>query len=186
MKMAAGAAAIALVAAGCSGSSSDDTGDAAQHASPSASPSRSSLIPSNATESNGSQVLSSLFYPLVGFDAKSKPYPVAAESITHDKANKVWTVKLKPGFTFSNGEPVTADNYINAWNYGAYGPNGQLASYFFERIEGYADLQSVDPDGDGPEEGARAQGQEAHRSEEGQRHHLHGDAVGAASRAGRP
>ncbi len=105
------------------------------------------LIPSNTTESNGAQVLSSLFYPLVNFDAKSAPVPMAAESITHDPTNKVWTVKLKPGFTFSNGEPVTSDNYLNAWNYAAYGPNGQRAAYYFERIDGYADLQSVDPDG---------------------------------------
>ncbi|WP_433374594.1 peptide ABC transporter substrate-binding protein [Actinoplanes sp. CA-142083] len=149
-KVAAGAAAIALLAAGCSSGSSDDDETLSNSISigiveP------ESLVPTNTTESNGSQVLSSLFYPLVRFDEKSEPYLVAAEAITHDKANKVWTIKLRPGFTFSNGEPVTADNYINAWNYGAYGPNAQLASYFFSRIDGYAQMQSVDPDGKGPE-----------------------------------
>lgn len=149
--MAVGVTAIALFAAGCgSGGGSDNSGSSnktvvigiaePQH-----------LIPSNTTESSGSQVLASLFYPLVDFDADKKPVTVAAESITPDAENKVWTVKLKPGFTFSNGEPVTSQNYIDAWNYGAYGPNGQGASYFFERIQGYADMQSVDPDGeDGP------------------------------------
>jgi ABC-type oligopeptide transport system substrate-binding subunit len=147
--MAVGATAIALLAAGCGGGGSDDSSSASntvvigigepQH-----------LIPTNSTESNGSEVLASLFYPLVDFDAQNNPVPVAAESITADKTNTVWTVKLKSGFTFSNGEPVTSDNYINAWNYGAYGPNGQGASYFFERVKGYADLQSKDPDGDGP------------------------------------
>jgi len=149
-KMAAGAAAIILLAAGCSGGSSDDDEQLSNSISigiieP------SSLIPSNSVEANGSSVLASLFYPLVRFDEKSQPYVVAAESITHDKANKVWTIKLRPDFTFSNGEPVTADNYINAWNYGAYGPNAQLASYFFSRIDGYAQMQAVDPDGEGPE-----------------------------------
>jgi oligopeptide transport system substrate-binding protein len=149
-KMAVGATAIALLAAGCSGSGSEDTDTASksivvgigepQH-----------LIPSNTTETGGAQVLAALFYPLVDFDEQSKPVEVGAESITSDD-NKVWTVKLKPGFTFSNGEPVVSDNYIDAWNYGAYGPNAQGASYFYERIEGYADLQSVDPDG---EEGAK-------------------------------
>jgi oligopeptide transport system substrate-binding protein len=150
-KVAVGATAIALLAAGCSGGSSNDSSSTSnsivigigepQH-----------LIPTNSTESNGSQVLSSLFYPLVDFDANKKPVPVAAESITPDSSNKVWTIKLKPGFTFSNGEPVTSQNYIDAWNYGAYGPNGQGASYFFERVEGYADLQSKDPDGEnGPQ-----------------------------------
>lgn len=143
-KMAAGAAAIALLAAGCSSGSSDDT-EALPNSISIGIVEPSSLIPSNTTEMNGAQVLSSIFYPLVKFDGKSNPYPVAAESITPDKANRVWTVRLKPGFTFSNGEPVTSDNYINAWNYGAYGPNGQLGSYFFSRIQGYADMQ-VDPD----------------------------------------
>ncbi|WP_372338950.1 peptide ABC transporter substrate-binding protein [Actinoplanes sp. RD1] len=149
-KMAVGATAIALLAAGCSGGGSEDSDSEAnsvivgiaepQH-----------LIPSNTTETGGAQVLNALFTPLVDFDEQSKPVEVAAESITSDD-NKVWTVKLKSGYTFHNGEPVTSDSYINAWNYGAYGPNGQGASYFYERIEGYADLQSTDPDGeDGPQ-----------------------------------
>src|SRR4051812_37152787 len=110
-KSAVGAIVILLLTAGCSGGDSDDTKTNSnsviigigepQH-----------LIPTNSTESNGSQVLSSLFYPLVNFDADKKPVPVAAESITPDKTNRVWTVKLKPGLTFSNGEPVTSDNYI--------------------------------------------------------------------------
>ncbi|MDP9815972.1 ABC-type oligopeptide transport system substrate-binding subunit [Spirilliplanes yamanashiensis] len=96
-------------------------------------------------------MLAALYYPLVNFDAQNNPFLVAAESI-ESPDNKVWTVKLKPGFTFHNGEPVTADSYINAWNHGAYGPNGNGGAYFFERIEGYADLQSTDPDEDGPQE----------------------------------
>ena len=149
-KMAAGAAAITMLAAGCSFGSSDDA-ESLPHAVSIGIVEPDSLIPSNTTEANGSQVLASLFYPLVRFDAKRQPYPVAAAAITHDKANQVWTIKLRPGFTFSNGEPVTADNYLNAWNYGAYGPNAQLAAYFFSRIDGYAAMQSVDPDGSGPQ-----------------------------------
>jgi len=149
-KMAASAAAIALLAAGCSGSSSDDT-EALPNSISIGILEPSSLVPSNSVEVNGSQVLAALFYPLVRFDAKNSPYPVAAQSIQHDKANRVWTIKLRPGFTFSNGEPVTSDNYIDAWNYGAYGPNAQAGSYFFKRIDGFADLQSEDPDGKGPQ-----------------------------------
>jgi peptide/nickel transport system substrate-binding protein/oligopeptide transport system substrate-binding protein len=108
------------------------------------------LIPSNATESAGAQVIAALFTPLVDFDAEKKPFEVAAESI-ESSDNKLWTVKLKSGYTFHNGEPVTADNYINAWNHAAYGPNGNGGAYFFGQIEGYDDLQSTDPDGDGPQ-----------------------------------
>jgi oligopeptide transport system substrate-binding protein len=101
------------------------------------------LIPTNTSETSGSQVLAALFSPLVDFDEANKPFEVAAESITTTD-NKVWTVKLKDGSTFHNGEKVTADSYINAWNYGAYGPNAQDNNYFFDKIEGYADLNPED------------------------------------------
>ncbi|MEV6844733.1 ABC transporter substrate-binding protein [Actinoplanes sp. NPDC051411] len=149
-KMAVGAAAIALLAAGCSSGSSDDT-EALSNSVVIGIGEPEHLLPTNTTEANGSEVLASLYYPLVKFDAKNEPQLVAAESIKPDKNNKVWTIKLKPDFTFSNGEPVTSDDYINAWNYGAYGPNGQLAGYYFARIQGYAAMQPVDPDADGPE-----------------------------------
>ncbi|MDT4990222.1 MAG: oligopeptide transport system substrate-binding protein [Actinoplanes sp.] len=151
-KMAVSATVIALSAAGCSGTGSDDNADYTnsaiigivepQH-----------LLPSNTTDAYGGEVLESLFYPLVEFDEAKQPVERAAQSITSPD-NKVWTVKLKKDFTFSNGEPVTSDNYLNAWNYAAYGPNAQDGSYYFERIEGYADLQSKDPDGAGPAKAA--------------------------------
>lgn len=147
-RLAVGVTAISLVVAGCGSGDDGSSGDKdavvsigigePQH-----------LLPANTTESNGAEVLAALYSPLVDFDAENKPYLVAAESI-ESPDNKVWTIKLKDGFTFHNGEPVTADSYIDAWNHAAYGPNGNNGSYFFERIEGYEDLQSKDPDGDGP------------------------------------
>ncbi len=94
------------------------------------------LIPSSATESNASDVLDSLFTRLVDYDAQFRPIELAAESITSTD-NKVWTIKLRPNWTFHNGEPVTADSYINAWNAGAWGPNAHDGNYFFTKIAGY-------------------------------------------------
>ncbi|MFG3557579.1 ABC transporter substrate-binding protein [Micromonospora sp. NPDC047557] len=102
------------------------------------------LVPTNTTETSGAQVLTGLFSPLVDYDAQNKPYEVAAQSITSSD-NKVWTIKLKDGYTFHNGEKVTSEDYINAWNYGAYAPNGQDSNFFFEKIAGYADLQGDKP-----------------------------------------
>ncbi|MBX7265302.1 ABC transporter substrate-binding protein [Micromonospora sp. Llam7] len=102
------------------------------------------LLPTNTNETSGSQVLAALFSPLVDYDEAHKPYEVAAESITSED-NTTWTIELKDGYTFHNGENVTADNYIDAWNYGAYAPNGQNSSYFFEKIAGYDDLQGESP-----------------------------------------
>ncbi|SDT70871.1 peptide ABC transporter substrate-binding protein [Actinoplanes derwentensis] len=148
-KLAAGLAAFSLLIAGCGGGDSDD--EAANSNTVVIGLSEpSDLLPTNVTDVNGTTVLSSLFYPLVEFNSRKEPVEVAAESIKPSVNNRVWTIKLKPGFTFHNGEPVTAQNYIDSWNYGAYGPNAQTGSFFFERIAGYAALNPEDPDKDGP------------------------------------
>jgi peptide/nickel transport system substrate-binding protein/oligopeptide transport system substrate-binding protein len=102
------------------------------------------LVPTNTDDADGLQVLGALFAPLVDFDAQHRPRQVAAESIDSPDS-RVWTIRLKDGYTFHNGEKVTADNYIDAWNYGAYAPNAQRNSYLFSRIAGYADVQSQQP-----------------------------------------
>src|SRR3712207_2194762 len=104
--MAVGATAIALFVAGCSGGGSDEP-EATSNTVIIGIGEPQHLIPSNTTESSGAQVLAALYYPLVDFDAQNNPVLVAAESI-ESPDNKVWTVKLKPGFTFHNGEPFTA------------------------------------------------------------------------------
>jgi peptide/nickel transport system substrate-binding protein/oligopeptide transport system substrate-binding protein len=94
------------------------------------------LIPTSCVEEMGHTVLHALFTGLVRWNEKLEPVEVAAESVSSPD-NKVWTIKLKAGWTFHNGEPVTADSYINAWNAGAWGPNAHDGNYFFERIVGY-------------------------------------------------
>ncbi len=91
-KMAVGATANALLAAGCSGGGSEDT-DTASNSIVVGIAEPQHLIPSNTTETSGAQVLAALFYPLVDFDEQNKPVEIGAEAITSDD-NKVWTVKL--------------------------------------------------------------------------------------------
>ena len=92
--------------------------------------------------------------------------------------NKVWTIKLKDGYTFHNGEPVTADNYINAWNYGAYGPNAPGQQLLLRADRG---LRATLADPAGRPEGRRRRRRPV-RPEEGRRPDLHGDAVRAVQR----
>jgi peptide/nickel transport system substrate-binding protein/oligopeptide transport system substrate-binding protein len=108
------------------------------------------LLPTNTNDADGAQVLAALFAPLVQYDGEHRPRELAAESIKSSD-HRVWTVTLKDGYTFHNGEKVTADSYINAWNYGAYAPNKQSNGYYFAKISGYADTQPTDPDGPGPQ-----------------------------------
>ncbi|NYI08071.1 peptide ABC transporter substrate-binding protein [Allostreptomyces psammosilenae] len=146
-KWVVGAVAVALAATACGGGSGDGGGGEEPVSIGISEPKH--LIPSTTTETEGSQVLSALFTPLVEFDENNEPFEVAAESIEPNEDNTVWTVKLKPGMKFHDGTDVTSDSYINAWNYGAYGPNAHDGNYFFNFIQGYDALNPADPDGEG-------------------------------------
>lgn len=105
------------------------------------------LVPSNTTETCGGDILDTITAKLVHYNVDTAaPEMDLAESIeTTDNQN--FTVTLKEGRTFQDGTPVLAKNFVDAWNWIAYAPNGQQGSYFLEPIEGYADLQCGD-DGD--------------------------------------
>ncbi|WP_406092217.1 ABC transporter substrate-binding protein [Kitasatospora purpeofusca] len=98
------------------------------------------LIPQNTAESEGAQVLAQVFAGLVDYDRKTnEPGLRVAESIdTPD--SKVWTIKLKDGYTFHNGEKVTAQSFVDAWNWGANQDNAAEGLPFFSKIEGSEEL----------------------------------------------
>lgn len=99
------------------------------------------LFPTNSNESEGIEVLKALFKGLVDFDPVStEPFNQVAESITSDDGGQTWTIVIKDGWTFHDGEAVTAASFVNAWNYGALGANGQQNNSFYGNIVGYADL----------------------------------------------
>ncbi|MGH8898341.1 MAG: peptide ABC transporter substrate-binding protein [Egibacteraceae bacterium] len=109
---------------------------------------QSPLIPSNTNESEGAKVLKALFTGLVVYDPKTNaPVNAMAEAITSPD-QKVWTIKIRSGWKFHDGTLVTAQSYVNSWNFGAYGPNAQSAANFYANIFGYRDLQcGKGPDG---------------------------------------
>jgi peptide/nickel transport system substrate-binding protein len=53
-----------------------------------------------------------LYEPLAGRDTHSDFELVLAESIEPDKKAQAWTIRLRPGVTFHNGKPVTADDVL--------------------------------------------------------------------------
>src|SRR3954453_531113 len=96
------------------------------------------LIPQNDYESAGTQVFQGLWTRLVDFDPTTyKPVPAQADSISVSDDGLTYDIKIKPGYTFHNGEQVTAQSYVDAWNYAAYGPNAYILNFFFDKIEGY-------------------------------------------------
>src|SRR2546430_1492595 len=138
------ATAIALGLTGCGGGAGAVSGGGASGVVSVGIGEPEHLIPTKASDVSGGQVLDAVFTPLVRFDQKGKPVEEQAESIrTSD--SRVWTIKIKPGYTFHNGEPVNADSYLRAWNFGAYGQNGQQANPYFEKIAGSAPMNPGDP-----------------------------------------
>jgi peptide/nickel transport system substrate-binding protein len=54
----------------------------------------------------------SLYDPLIGFDLDAQNQLRLAESITPNADATVWTIRLRPGVTFHNGKPLTAEDVI--------------------------------------------------------------------------
>ncbi|MCU4746894.1 MULTISPECIES: ABC transporter substrate-binding protein [unclassified Streptomyces] len=102
------------------------------------------LEPANTNEVQGGKVLDMIFRGLKRYDPETgEAKDEMAESIeTTDQQN--FTVKIKSGWTFSDGTPVTAASYVDAWNYGANLKNAQISSYFFQFIEGYDAVHPAD------------------------------------------
>ncbi len=53
-----------------------------------------------------------LYQALISYDSKGNPVYELAESITPDSTAMNWTVRLRPGITFHDGKPLTADDVI--------------------------------------------------------------------------
>ncbi|OSC40171.1 peptide ABC transporter substrate-binding protein [Mycobacterium decipiens] len=104
------------------------------------------LIPTGTNDSNGGRILDRLFAGLMSYDATGKPSPEVAQSIeTTDNVN--YRITLKPGWKFTDGSPVTAHSFVNAWNYGASSTNAQLQQQFFSPIEGFDEVAGAPGDG---------------------------------------
>ena len=147
-----GVAAIALAAAGAltlSGCTSGDAGstgeagDSAAIVSVNNTEPQNPLWPTNTNEVGGGLVIQNIFAGLVYYDAEGAAHNDVAESIETEDA-QTYTIKIRDGLKFTNDEPVTAESFVKAWNYGAALDNEQLSSYFFESIEGFSYDENVD------------------------------------------
>ncbi|HEX2144171.1 MAG TPA: ABC transporter substrate-binding protein [Glycomyces sp.] len=99
-----------------------------------------SLIPGGSGESEGFRIMKNVYEGLVYYDAETgEPDNLAAEEITSED-NQTWTIKIKEGLTFHNGEPVDANAFIRSWNRTAFGPNALPLNYFFATIAGYEEM----------------------------------------------
>ncbi|GHB11853.1 peptide ABC transporter substrate-binding protein [Streptomyces chryseus] len=129
------AVAVALAATACGGG--DNGGGASGVVRSSWGDPANPLEPANTNEVQGGKVLDMLFRGLKRYDPKTGEAKdmLAEKIVTTDSRD--FTVTVKDGWTFSNGEKVTAKSFVDAWNYGAHLENNQRNAYFFGYIEGY-------------------------------------------------
>jgi oligopeptide transport system substrate-binding protein len=131
------AGALALTGCAPSGDEPADTGDSSAIITTNGSEPQHPLIPTNTTETGGGKIITSIFAGLVSYTENGDIENEVAESLESEDGQH-WTITLKDGWTFTNGEPVTSDSFVNAWKYGALLSNAQSSSYFFDNIEGFS------------------------------------------------
>jgi oligopeptide transport system substrate-binding protein len=99
------------------------------------------LIPGNSQEQCGNNIQDAMTAKLVRYNPDTAAPELDIAQSIESKDNQNFTVKLKPGYKFHDGTEVKAKNFVDAWNWNSQGANGYLNSYFFEPIDGFADLQ---------------------------------------------
>lgn len=111
------------------------------------------IDPYNTQESEGTQVEQALFDSLTAFDPL-KPdnvVPAAADSWEPNADGSVWTFKLNKNGKFADGTPVTANDFIYAWNRIANPKtkntltkevDASIIAYHLAPVKGFADVQA--------------------------------------------
>lgn len=101
------------------------------------------LIPTNTSEVGGGRIITSAFSGLVYYTAEGKVENEVAESIETEDSQS-WTIKIREGLKFSDGSPLTAQSFVDAWNFGANTANAQKSQSFFQPIEGFDEVSADD------------------------------------------
>ena len=134
---------LAVPLAGCGSSGSDSSSAANVITAFNAEPANP-LIPGDTNESGGGRPIDLLFAGLISFDNDGKAHNEVAESITANDDASQYDIKLKSGWKFTDGTPVTAESFTKAWSYTANAKNAQKCASFFSTIKGYDKLQDAD------------------------------------------
>ncbi|HWH25881.1 MAG TPA: ABC transporter substrate-binding protein [Pseudolysinimonas sp.] len=95
------------------------------------------LVPANVTDPGGARVVSALYAGLVTYNSEGIAVDDAARSIVANVDFTVYTVSLEPKHTFSNGEKVTAESFVRAWDWAADAANAAADRSAFMSIKGY-------------------------------------------------
>lgn len=94
----------------------------------------------SSSEVCGSMVLEQLYSGLTTIDYETgEPVGmVATDWETEDSQS--WTFTLRDDFTFHNGDPVTAQTFVDTWNWVVQPDNAQGGAGFYDKIQGYEEV----------------------------------------------
>jgi ABC-type oligopeptide transport system substrate-binding subunit len=104
-----------------------------------------SLDPGLATDVTSANILLNIMDPLVKLDEDLNPVPSAAESFETSDDGKSVTFKLRDDIKWTNGDPVTAQDYVYSWKRTVSPELGADYAYQFYGIVGAQEYNSCDP-----------------------------------------
>jgi oligopeptide transport system substrate-binding protein len=147
---------LALVAAGCGGGddeSSSGTGATTEGGAAAAEQvitvnwggEPPSLDPGLATDTTSANILLNIMDPLVRLDADLKPVPSAAKSFETSADGKTVTFVLRDDLKWTNGDPVTAQDFEYSWKRTMSPELGADYAYQFYGIVGAQEYNGCDP-----------------------------------------
>ena len=154
---------LALVAAGCGGDDDEAAGDGAtteeqggaegglaadQTITVNWGTEPPSLDPGLASDVTSANILLNIMDPLVKLDDDLNPVPAAAESFETSEDGKTVTFTLRDDVKWTNGDPVTAQDFEYSWKRTISPELGADYAYQFYGIVGAQDYNSCDADKD--------------------------------------
>ncbi|WP_120004502.1 peptide ABC transporter substrate-binding protein [Nesterenkonia muleiensis] len=105
-----------------------------------------SLTPGMSTEVCGAGVLEQLFTGLTEMDYEAnEPVAGVAES-WESEDNITWTFELGEDWTFHNGEELTAQTFVDTFNWTVDPDNAQANAEYYDFIAGYSDVVEGEAD----------------------------------------
>lgn len=131
---------IGLIAAGCSNGNQNADKKQSQVLKLNVEQEPTSLDPAIAFEFNSMDVVNSMFEGLMRLDKNDQPQPAAAEKVEVSKDKKTYTFTLRDGLKWSNGDPLTAEDFEYSWKRALDPKTGSEASFlmfFIKNAEKY-------------------------------------------------
>jgi oligopeptide transport system substrate-binding protein len=151
---------LALVAAGCGGDDEEATGDGATTEEEGGAQAAEQVItvnwgteppsldPGLASDVTSANILLNIMDPLVKLDEDLNPVPNAAESMERSEDGLTVTFTLRDDLQWTNGDPVTAEDYEYSWKRTVSPELGADYAYQFYGIVGAQEYNSCDPEKD--------------------------------------